>query len=416
MRQTLQIIWSSFKIALRELKVNKLRTFLSLFGITIGIFCIIGVLSAVNSLSRNIRKDLKTIGNNTLFISKWQWGGGGNDYPWWIYMRRPNTSLEDLQLLKDRSRKTRFACFTTSENTQIEKGNQVLGPVVLYSITADFINIQDVSIGEGRYISSSEFASGANVCVIGYENALSLFSSAANALGKEVKIKGQTVRITGVFQRYGRNILQGWDYDHCAVLPYTFYRQVANLRRTDPFIMAKPFDGISLAEYTGDLKGAMRSIRKLPPEKEDNFSLNDINVFTDRLNDIFTYIQLGGSVIALFSLVVGAFGVANIMFVTVKERTPVIGLKKALGASRFSILAEFLLESAFLCIVGGLMGLILLWGATVFFSRVFQFNIIISAGEISLAILLCTVIGILAGYIPARQAANMDAVAAIRSK
>jgi putative ABC transport system permease protein len=416
MRQMVQILWSSFKIALRELKMNPLRTFLSLFGITIGIFCIIGVLSAVNSLSRNIKKDLKSIGNNTLFISKWQWSGNNNDYPWWVYARRPNTSLNDLVLVKERSLKTQYACFATNENSQIEKGNQLLGPVVLYSITADFIHMQDLTVGAGRYISTTEFASGANVCLLGYENAVSLFGKDVNALGQTVRMKGQTLQVIGVFKRYGRNILQGWDYDHCAVMPHTFYQRFANMQRTNIFIMAKPYPGIELAEYMGDLKGAMRGIRKLPPGKEDNFSVNDMNVFTERINEVFVYIQLGGSVIALFSLIVGAFGVANIMFVTVKERTPVIGLKKAIGAKRSSILAEFLLESAFLCILGGLMGLALLWGATILFSRLFHFEIIISAGEVSLAILLCTIIGILSGYVPARQAANMDAVVAIRSK
>lgn len=414
MRNALSITWNSFKMAMRELRVNKFRTFLSLFGITIGIFCIIGVMSSVSSLDKNIQKDLKTIGNNTIFITKWQWGVGGGDYPWWNYVKRPPSRYEETDLLLQRSPSTLYACYAGTETVAIESNNQVLHPVNLYNVSDAFTQIQDVTIGEGRYISAAEFASGAPVCILGYENAVSLFNKASNAIGQKIAVKGRPAVVVGVFKFYGRNILQGWDYDHCAVMPHTWYRKQFSLGRTEPFIMAKPKDGIMPADYVSELRGAMRGIRKIGPGEEDNFSLNDINVFADRLKDIFVYVQLGGAVIALFSLIVGAFGVANIMFVTVKERTPVIGLKKALGASKNHILTEFLIESAFLCVAGGLMGLLLLRGAIIFLSKVFQFQVYISAGQVGLTILICVVLGILSGFIPARQAARMDPVNAIR--
>lgn len=399
---------------MRELRVNKFRTFLSLFGITIGIFCIIGVMSSVNSLDKNIQKDLKTIGNNTIFITKWQWGVSSSDYPWWEYVKRPASRYEETGLLLQRSPSTLYACYAGTETVAIESNNQVLSPVNLYNVSEAFTQIQDLAIGEGRYISSAEFAAGTPVCILGYENAVALFGKAANAIGQKIYVKGRPAVVTGVFRFYGRNILQGWDYDHCAVMPHTWYRKQFSLNRTEPFIMAKPKDGVTAASYIGELRGAMRGIRKIGPGEADNFSLNDINVFADRLKDIFVYVQLGGAVIALFSLIVGAFGVANIMFVTVKERTPVIGLKKALGASKNQILTEFLIESAFLCVAGGLMGLLLLRGAIVFLSKVFQFQVYISLGQVGLTILVCVVLGILSGFIPARQAARMDPVNAIR--
>lgn len=414
MRNALSITWNSFKLAMRELRVNKFRTFLSLFGITIGIFCIIGVMSSVSSLDKNIQKDLKTIGNNTIFITKWQWGVSNGDYPWWQYVKRPASQYEETALLLERSPSTLYACYAGTETVAIESNNQVLHPVNLYNVSDAFTQIQDVAIGEGRYISSAEFASGAPVCILGYENAVALFGKASNAIGQKIYVKGKPAVVAGVFRFYGRNILQGWDYDHCAVMPHTWYRKQFSLGRTEPFIMAKPKEGIAAADYVGELRGAMRGIRKIAPGEEDNFSLNDINVFADRLKDIFVYVQLGGAVIALFSLIVGAFGVANIMFVTVKERTPVIGLKKALGASKNHILAEFLIESAFLCVAGGLMGLLLLRGAIVFLSKVFQFQVYISVGQVAFTILVCVIIGILSGFIPARQAARMDPVKAIR--
>jgi putative ABC transport system permease protein len=403
-------------MAIQELSANRFRTFLSLFGITIGIFCIIGVLSSINSLDRNIKKDLDTIGNNTIFISKWQWGGGSGDYPFWKYATRPNVSLNDMQMIQEKSKATEFIAFTTSEaNASIELNGNILSPINLYSATEDFINIQNVTIGYGRYISSQEFLSGSNACIIGYENANRLFGSPENALQQSVKIKGHSVVITGVFKQYGKNILEGWDYDNCALLTYPFYNRYLKNRRAEPFLMTKSFNNISIPSYLSELRGVMRGIRKIQPGAEEDFSLNDINIFSDRISSITKYVQLGGSVIALFSLIVGAFGIANIMFVTVKERTSIIGLKKAIGARQLTIRMEFLLESAFLCIIGGFIGLLLLYFATIFLSSVFHFEVIISWTEVLLTILLCTIIGVVSGYIPAKRAAKMNAVEAIRS-
>jgi putative ABC transport system permease protein len=403
-------------MAIQELSANRFRTFLSLFGITIGIFCIIGVLSSINSLDRNIKKDLDTIGNNTIFISKWQWGGGGGEYPFWKYATRPSVSLNDMQMIQEKSKATEFIAFTTSEgNASIELNGNILSPMNLYSATEDFINIQNVTIGYGRYISSQEFLSGSNACIIGYENAIRLFGSPENALQQSIKIKGHNVVITGVFKQYGKNILEGWDYDNCALVTYPFYNLYLKNRRAEPFLMAKSFNNISIPSYLSELRGVMRGIRKIQPGAEEDFSLNDINIFSDRISSITKYVQLGGSVIALFSLIVGAFGIANIMFVTVKERTSIIGLKKAIGARQLTIRMEFLLESAFLCIIGGLIGLLLLYFATIFLSRVFHFEVIISWTEVLLTILLCTIIGVISGYIPAKRAAKMNAVEAIRS-
>jgi putative ABC transport system permease protein len=402
-------------MAWQDLKANKFRTFLSLFGITIGIFCIIGVLSAINSLDRNIKKDLSTIGNNTIFISKWQWAGGGNDYPFWKYAARPSVSLLDQELLQQYSANTANLCYTVSEQSSIEKNGNVLSPVNLYGTTLDFLQIQNVSIGNGRNITSAEFNSGTAVIVIGFENANRLFGSAENALQQTLKIKGQEFFIVGVLKQYGRNILQGWDYDNCAVIPYIYYERYFKNRRTEPFIMAKAKPNITLTQYISELRGILRGIRKLQPGQEENFSLNDINIFTEKISDVTKYVQIAGSIIALFSLIVGAFGIANIMFVTVKERTKIIGLKKAIGAKQSVIKIEFLLESAFLCIFGGIIGLILLFFASIFLSKVFGFTMEIQMTEILLTILLCTIIGILSGYIPANRAAKLNAVEAIRS-
>ncbi len=402
-------------MAWQDLKSNKFRTFLSLFGITIGIFCIIGVLSAINSLDRNIKKDLSTIGNNTLFISKWEWGGGGSDYPFWKFAARPSVSLNDMELLKEKSAQTEYVTFINSENAAIELNGNLLSPINLYATTEDFINVQNVTVGYGRYISSQEFKSGSNACIIGFENAKTLFGSPTNALQQNIKIKGTVFLIIGVFKQYGSNIIEGWNYDNCALVTYNYYANFLKNRRAEPFIMVKPYENINIVNYKNELRSTLRNIRKIPIGGDENFSLNDINIFSEKIGSITKYVQLGGSVIALFSLIVGAFGIANIMFVTVKEKTKIIGLKKAIGATQLTIRFEFLLESAFLCIIGGCIGLLLLTIATIFLSKVFHFEITIQITEVLLSIFLCTVIGIISGYIPAKRAAKMNAVEAMRS-
>ncbi len=208
----------------------------------------------------------------------------------------------------------------------------------------------------------------------------------------------------------------GWDYDQCIMAPYRFARRIVNEKYSGPKIIVKGKDGVSSDALADELEGVMRSIRKLSPREEDNFTLNQISGFSDRVSSLFSNINLGGWAIGILSLVVGAFGIANIMFVTVKERTPMIGLKKAIGAKRRSILSEFLLEAATICVLGGLIGLILVFILTIILTNVFNFPVYISAGILSLAISICIVIGILSGIIPALIAARMDPVVAIRSK
>jgi putative ABC transport system permease protein len=200
------------------------------------------------------------------------------------------------------------------------------------------------------------------------------------------------------------------------MLSYRFCKQIFDEKRSNAFIMVKGKDKITSIALQDELKGVMRSIRKLSPTKEDDFSLNDIAGFGDKVSSVFVSINIGGWAIGALSLIVGAFGIANIMFVTVKERTAMIGLKKAIGARRSTILLEFLLEAAIICIMGGLIGIFLVYILTLILSSVFHFPVFISVGILSLAITICIIIGILAGIIPASIAARLDPVVAIRSK
>ncbi|MBK9571061.1 MAG: ABC transporter permease [Chitinophagaceae bacterium] len=416
-RRSIEIITTSFSLALQELWKNKLRTFLSLFGITIGIFCIIGILATVNSLEHNIQNEVRSLGTNTIYIDKWDYSaGGGPNYPLWKYAARPAPKHRELKYIKERTPGAKYAAFRIRVNDAVEYMGTTLSNINIYGISEDFDNIQPIEIKDGRYVSDAEFSRGTNVVVIGNDVAEKLFGDPKLAVGKDLVSRGKKIRVIGVIKKQGKQIIGGWDFDQSMVIPYQFARNIMNELKADPLIMVQGRDNTSSKALKDELAGTMRAVHRLTPVKEDDFALNDINDFSDAISSAFVGLNLGGWAIASLSLIVGMFGVANIMFVTVRERTSQIGLKKAIGAKRRVILAEFLLESAFLCIIGGLIGLLLVFLLTQLLSKALNFPVFISTGYMILAIVICIIVGILAGFIPALQAAKMDPVAAIRGK
>ena len=415
MRRSIEIIISSFKMAMQELWKNKLRTSLSLLGITIGIFCIISVLATMNSLERNIQNEIQTLGSNTIYIMKFEFGGG-MDYPWWKYVNRPDPRYAEVREISARTPNAKFVAYAIDAQGSVEFANSSLSGIIYYGVSEDFSNIQALTVSYGRYITSSEFEHGTNVVVIGDEVAEKLFGSSEVAVDKIISVKGKKLQVIGVIKKQGKGMIGGWQFDASIIMPYKFARTVINEQWSERFIMVQGRDGLTIAALKDELKGSMRAVRRLKPVQDDNFALNDINEFSDAVSSLFGPMNLIGWIIAGISLLVGMFGVANIMFVTVKERTSQIGLKKAVGAKNRVILTEFLLESSFLCIIGGLIGLLLVFVLTKILTNLLHFPIYISTKNFSVAILICVVVGILAGIIPAMQAARMDPVAAIRSK
>jgi len=416
MRKTLEIVWTTLKLAVQELTKNKLRTFLSLFGVTIGIFCIIGVLSTVNSLEKNIQDGIKSLGTNTIYIDKWDYQGGA-EYPWWKYVNRPSPKLAEMKLIKEKINAKIAAVFSFTTQSFIQHDNDKLDGINYHGITDEFEKIQPVEIAYGRYLNQMDFDFGTPNIVIGYENAEMLFGKAEKAVGKEVGLRNKKAIIIGVIKKQGKSFIDGWQFDKSIVLSYKFMRQMLfNERWNNPKIIIAGPEGMSSDALKDELKGAMRSIRRLGPTEEDDFALNAISDFSKNTSQLFGSVNLGGWLIGLLSLIVGAFGIANIMFVTVKERTPIIGLKKAIGAKRGTILMEFLLESALICIIGGLIGIILVVVLAQLLSSAFNFPIFVSTQILGLAIFICIAIGMLAGIIPAMIASKMDPVVAIRSK
>ncbi len=415
MIKVLTILWNSFKMALGELKANKLRTFLSLFGITIGIFCIIGVLSTIDSLQSKIKTDLSSFGNNSVYIDKWDYSGGP-EYPWWKFVKRPSMKIEEMDFVKKKSTLASNMAFVMQTQESFSYEDNVLKGVNMYGITPEYKKIQSFDIGYGRFLSESDFTRGVPYVVIGYKVAEELYGKADKGVGKTITYNGRKLLVIGVIEKQGSAIINGYDYDKSTIVTHNYMASVYNPDNLGPVIMVQPKPGITSKALQEELTGIMRQIRKLSPTQEDNFTCNDVAQFKDQVESVFGAVNQGGWAIAGLSLIVGAFGVANIMFVTVRERTSQIGLKKAIGAKSSSILYEFLLESAFLCIIGGLVGLLLVWLLTLALSSFLPFAITIAPSIIFLAFSICIILGVVSGIIPASIAAKMNPVEAIRSK
>ncbi|HWB25306.1 MAG TPA: ABC transporter permease [Chitinophagaceae bacterium] len=414
----LSILWNSFRMSVQELNNNKLRSSLSLIGIAFGIFCIIGVLATVDSLKKKVQTDIMALGSNTIYIDKWQYAGGP-DYPWWKFVNRPEPKFSEIKFIKEKSSLASAVCYSIGTNSNLLYGNFQINNITVNGVSEEFTDIQKVDIAVGRYLTENEFARGNPVTVIGYENAINLFGSAERALGKVVIFDGHHETVVGVIAKQGQSMIGSpFDFDHCTIVTYRNFASMYNVNDNDfqPVIMVKAKDGVSSTALVEELEGIMRQLRKLSPTEDDNFALNDINVLSQNTEGLFASLNIGGWAIAGLSLLVGAFGVANIMFVTVRERTSQIGLKKAVGAKKRTILTEFLLESAFLCVVGGLVGLFFVWILTAGLSTIMPFSIGIASNIIILAFSICVGLGILSGIIPASIAAKMNPVVAIRSK
>jgi len=408
------MIKESMIMSYNSLILNKLRTFLSLMGITIGIFAIISVFTVIDSLKREIRTSIESLGNNVIYIQKWPWEFG-SDYPWWKYLKRPIPQIKDLEELQKRSTKTEALAFNVSTERTVQYKNNSLESVVIIASSFDFDKIYSFEIEKGRYFSSFESKSGAAKAIIGYELAKSLYGN-EDPIEKEVKVSGSKIKVIGVFKKEGKSNFKR-SFDNTVLIPINYARNILNVRNEsmDPLIMAKPKPGISVNEYSDELKGIMRTIRKLKPKEEDNFALNRASMISKGIESIFLSVDLAGIIIGGFAILVGGFGIANIMFVSVKERTKIIGIQKSLGAKKYFILLEFLYESVFLSLLGGTIGLLLIYSGTLLTRMYADLNFSMSFENVAYGIGISVIIGIVSGFAPAYSASRLNPVEAMNS-
>ncbi len=413
MKLYITLLRESLVFALQALRVNRLRTVLSLLGVTIGIFAIISVYTLVDSLENNIKGSIESLGDNVIFVQKWPWTFG-QDYPWWRYINRPLPDLDELHAIQKKSKYAQAACFMIGQSATAEYMDNAFEDIELAAISYDYNRVKDLQLSRGRYFTISESEGGRPYCMIGSDIADVLFGM-VNPVGKTIEVKRQKMKVIGVFTREGESFL-GNSQDQQIYIPINFARKFTDISssRVNPFIMVKALPGISNSQLIDELTGIMRSMRRLKPKSDDNFALNQTSMLTNTFGKLFDVLGIAGSIIGFFSILVGGFSIANIMFVSVKERTGLIGIQKSLGAKNYFILFQFLSEAIFLCLLGGLIGLLVIYLLTVAINASTTFFVVLTLQNTLIGLGISIGIGTISGIWPAFSASRLDPVEAIR--
>ncbi len=406
----------SIFFALKALQEKILRTILSLLGVSIGVFTIISIFAIVDTLQDNIKKSLSFLGSDVIYISRMAWKFD-EETPWWKYLQRPTTNYREMKLLESRLSNVEsfkaVAIYALKGNTTLKYQNSSINGAMLMGASYHYDKVADITIEEGRYFSETEAENGAKLVVLGAKLANDLLDN-EYPLGKEIKIKGIKLLVVGVLKKQGQGTTES-SIDNSCIIPYKlFIHSFSPTKWTNANLVIK---GISehdskLAYLESEITAAMRSIRGLRPTQPNNFSINKPEMITDLVDGIIVLLKTAGTLISIFSLLIGGFGIANIMFVSVTERISIIGIQKALGAKNYFILLQFLFESLFLSIIGGTIGLILCLLLIVFTED--YFNLVLQAKHILQGLFIASIIGILAGILPASAASRLSPVEAIR--
>jgi len=412
-----KLIIESLYFAINALAVNKIRTLLSLLGITIGIFSIIAVFTIFDSLQNEIKSKINSLGSNVLFIQKWPWMMGGGDYPWWKYYQRPEPKPEEMTEITKRSNTVEEAAFMFSVNRTVanirKKNINTIDDVPVVAISYAYNKVMPFDLQAGRYFTLSEFHTGKNLAIIGADIADQLFEG-QNAVGNKIRIFGNKLDVIGVIKKEGEDIF-GNSNDNWTLIPVNYAKNMVDIKNINSTIIVKGKNHITNAQMKDELTAIMRSIRKLPPRAEDDFAINETDIISKGFDELFAVVALVGWIIGGFALLVGGFGIANIMFVSVKERTTQIGIQKSLGAKRYFILFQFLFEAIFLSMMGGIIGLIIVYVLTFIGSSLLNFELILTVKNIFLGLFVSALIGLISGFIPAWSASRLNPVEAIRS-
>lgn len=414
MKTRLRLFKEGFLSAVKSVTVNKLRTFLSLFGITIGIFCIISVFTVLDWMEKSIRDSISSMGSNVVYIQKFPWSFD-SELKWWDIVRWPTISLNEYQAILKRSTKTEAASFLIAKTDRLKYDNNVASDAPVAAVTDEMEKVLLFEIAKGRYFSPFEYMSGSNVAVLGAEVSERLFGD-TEPIGKVVTMAGGfKATVIGVLKKEGQGAISLSNVDQITLVPMNFGRNFINIRNrfVDSQMMVKAKPGVSVQELTDELTMIIRAARRLKPAEISNFSINNSKMLSQGFESVFKGINIGGWIIGAFAILVGGFGIANIMFVSVRERTNIIGIQKALGAKRGFILQQFLTESVLLSLAGGVLGLLMIFIGSLVINYLYELNIHLTLGNIILALTISGVIGVVAGYAPASSAARMNPVDAI---
>lgn len=410
-----KLTWESFRFAISALKSNLTRTILSLLGVTVGIFAIIAVFTLVDSLEKNIKSSFSFLGTNVMRVDRFPFSGGTSNYPWWKYFQRPPGTVAEYKFLKERITEAEGVTISVSANTLVQAGNNAYQGMELNGVAYTYPDVYEIELEEGRFFSETEVNSARNLAIIGKKIANTLYPN-QSIIGKEIKIKGMKYVVVGVLKEEGEGLFDLPSKDEACLIPYGAFTKIffTGKNGIEPTIAVKgKDDDIGLVLLENEMTGLMRAKRGLKPIQDDNFSLNKTEFIQNSIGAIFDVISVAGWVIGGFSILVGGFGIANIMFVSVRERTNIIGIQKSLGAKNYFILFQFLFEAVLLSLIGGVTGIMLVFALS--FVQLGALELSLSFGNIILGLGVSSVIGVVSGIVPATLAARMDPVEAIRA-
>jgi putative ABC transport system permease protein len=402
-------IKESFFIALRAIRANKIRSSLTMLGIVIGITAVVLMTTAIKGIDNSFQNGISALGSDVLYIDKWAWFVN-ND--WWKMRNRRNLKMEDYEKFRDMARLPIATAPVINSRQTVKFGDKRVENVFLNGSTAEYLKTTNFTFDQGRFYSEIESKSSRNVVVLGSEVSKNLFPR-GDAMEKNVKIGGVNYRVVGILAEQGSFILGSFNPDNQVFVPIgTIFKFFANQTwRSITINVRAPNPGM-VEETKAEAEGIMRQIRGLTYSEENDFAINQQEGLMDNYNSIVGVIQIAGLFITGLSLFVGAIGIMNIMFVSVKERTKEIGLRKAIGAKKRTILGQFILESSTICLLGGLVGLLI---AVLLSMLVNQFiPTSVQYDAVAIAIITSLIVGVLAGLAPAYTAAKMDPVDALR--
>lgn len=412
-----KLMLESISFAFGSLRGDKFRTFLSLFGVSIGIFSIVTVFTAIDALKSNVESGLNSFGGQTVYVQQFPFAPPeGEEYKWWEYMNRPSPKFEEYLFLKSNARHIDAAAYVVFTNRTLKYKRASFSNGFITAATPEWGQIANVEIEKGRYFSHYEANSSIPAVILGYEVAASLFSNGEDPLDKVIKIGSASARVIGVQKKAGESIVNIFDTDNSILITYNFAATIMNVKSTESMICVTPTSTVEREEFLQEMRQLLRAARRLKPKQNDNFALNEMTFLLNQTKAIFGGINMAGWIIGGFSILIGGFGIANIMFVSVKERTNLIGIQKALGAKKYMILTQFLAEAAVLALAGGAIGLLLVGGVVLALRGNESFPMTLSFYNIFRGLMISSVIGIVAGLLPAWTAANLNPVDAINSK
>ncbi len=398
-------------ISLKAIRANKVRSILTTLGIIIGVTSVVLMSTAIKGIDQSFQTGVASLGSDNLYIDKWEWFN--NDVPWWEIRNRKNLEMEHYQRYKELAKLPTAVAPTLWTRQTIKHEEKSLEFVFTQGTTNEYISTTNLDFEEGRFFNALESNAGRNVAVLGSEIHKKLFPN-GGALGSHVKIKGIKFKVVGVLQEQGSWVMGDFNPDNQVFVPIeTTFKYFQRHRGRSITINVRAPNSQMVEETKEEAVGIMRKVRGLKYDEKNDFSINQQEGLLNEINSTVGVIQIAGLLITGLALFVGAIGIMNIMFVSVKERTREIGIRKAIGAKKRSILGQFILEAAIICLIGGMIGLLFAVLGSMIIAQ-FDFPVTVSVDAVILAIVISIITGILSGFAPAYQASKMDPVDALR--